>query len=188
MKVVTSATAIGLLGPEFRFKTSFYSSGPPDSSGTLRGDLYIKGGGSPGLVGEEWWLIARRIRALGVTKIEGDLIGDDTYFDDVRRGPRWPSSVVDNPYNAPVGALSCFYSSVQITVRPTSPGNPPEVLLDPVSSYFKVMNRAVTSAAGLAFRGGSGWGGGGARTHIGGADAPPPGPVTTHTAASAPAH
>jgi len=159
MKVVTSATAIALLGPEFRFKTSFYASRPPDEAGVIHGDFYIKGGGSPGLVGEEWWLIARRIRSLGITRIEGDLIGDDTYFDDTRRGPRWPSPVVDNPYNAPVSALSCFYSSVGITVRPTSPGKAPEIFLDPFPSYFKVVNRAVTSSQGLDLRVGRQWDG-----------------------------
>src|SRR5882724_2552329 len=112
MKIVTSATAVGLLGPEFRFKTSFYATAPPDVSGVVHGDLYIKGGGNPGLVGEEWWGIARHLRTLGMTRVEGSVVGDDSYFDDVRRGPKWPSPVVDNPYNAPISALSCFYSSV----------------------------------------------------------------------------
>jgi len=186
MKVVTSAAALALLGPEFKFKTSFYASRPPESTGTLRGDVFIKGGGSPGLVGEEWWLIARRIRALGVTRIEGDLIGDDTYFDDSRRGPRWPSPVVDNPYNAPVGALSCFYSSVQITVRATSPGKPPEVFLDPVSSYFKVMNRAVTAAGPLDLRVGRQWDGEQNIIHVDGRIPPGAGPITTYRSVEEP--
>src|SRR5262245_1313561 len=159
MKVVTSATALALLKPEYRFRTSFYAASNPDAAGTVRGDFYIKGGGSPGLVGEEWWLIARKMRSLGVARIEGDLVGDDTFFDEVRRGPDWPSSVVDNPYNAPIGALSCFYNAVTVTVRPTAQGRPPEVFLDPFASYFKVDNRAVTSGKGYDLRVGRQWDG-----------------------------
>jgi D-alanyl-D-alanine carboxypeptidase/D-alanyl-D-alanine-endopeptidase (penicillin-binding protein 4) len=159
MKVVTSATALALLKPEYRFRTSFYAAATPDAAGAVRGDFFIKGGGSPGLVGEEWWLIARRMRALGVTRVEGDLVGDDTFFDDVRRGPDWPSAVVDNPYNAPVSALSCFYNAVTVTVRPTSQGRPPEVFLDPFASYFRIVNRAVTSGKGHDLRVGRQWDG-----------------------------
>jgi D-alanyl-D-alanine carboxypeptidase/D-alanyl-D-alanine-endopeptidase (penicillin-binding protein 4) len=186
MKVVTSATAVALLGPEFRFRTIFYASKPPDAAGVVHGDLLIKGGGSPGLVGEEWWLIARRIRSLGITKIDGDVVGDDTYFDDVRRGPRWPSPVVDNPYNAPVSALSCFYSSVSITVTPTSTGRPPEVFLDPFSSYFKVDNRAVTSAQGLDLRVGRQWDGQQNIIHVEGRIPAGSAPITTYRSVEEP--
>lgn len=159
MKVITSATALAILRPEYRFRTWFYATSNPSASGVVKGDLYIKGGGSPGLVGEEWWLIARRLRGLGITRIDGDLVGDDTYFDDVRRGPKWPSPNVDNPYNAPISALSCYYNCVSVTVRPTAEGRPPEVFLEPFSSFFKVVNKAVTTSRGLNLRVGRQWDG-----------------------------
>ena len=159
MKLITAAAALALLRPEYRFRTSLYATKPPDASGVIRGDLYIKGGGDPGLVGEAWWLIARKIRGLGVTRIEGDVVGDDSFFDEERRGPKWPSSNVDNPYNAPVSSLSCFYSAVSVTVRPTVPGRAPEVFLEPFASYFKVVNRAVTSGRGFDLRVGRQWDG-----------------------------
>ena len=159
MKILTGAAALALLKPEYRFRTRFFTGSPMTAGGVVRGDLYIKGGGAPGLVGEEWWLIARHIRALGLTRIEGDLVGDDTFFDDVRRGPRWPGPSVDNPYNAPVSALSCFYNVVTVTVRPTSEGRPPEVFLEPFASYFKVVNRAVTGGRGYDLRVGRQWDG-----------------------------
>lgn len=149
MKLVTAAAGIALLKPEYQFRTVFHAARQPDAAGVIRGDFYIKGGGSPGLVGEHWWMIARRIRALGVKRIEGDLVGDDTFFDDLHRGPRWPSPAVDNPYNAPVGALSCFYNAVSVTVRPTAAGEPPAVFLEPFESFFKVVNRAVTAGSGV---------------------------------------
>lgn len=180
MKVVTAAAALALLRPEYRFRTRFYADRSPDASGTVRGNFYVKGGGSPGLVGEEWWLIARRIRALGVTRIEGDLVGDDTFFDDVRRGPGWPSAAVDNPYNAPVGALSVFYNAVSVTVRPTSAGRPPEVFLEPFGSYFRVVNRATTSGRGYDLRVGRQWDGRDNIIHVEGRIGTNVGPITSH--------
>ncbi len=152
MKILTAAAALALLRPEYRFRTTFYTSAPPDPSGEVRGDLYIKGGGSPGLVGERLWMAARRLRALGIRKVEGDLVGDDTFFDDRRRAARWPSPDVDRPYNAPVSALSVAYNAVAVTVRPTAEGEPPGVYLEPFDSYFRIVNRAVTSGHGRRIR------------------------------------
>jgi D-alanyl-D-alanine carboxypeptidase/D-alanyl-D-alanine-endopeptidase (penicillin-binding protein 4) len=160
MKLVTAAAGLALLRPEYKFRTVFYAAKPPDPEGVIKGDFFIKGGGSPGLVGEQWWMIARRLRALGVKKIEGDLVGDDSFFDDVRRGRNWPSPRVDNPYNAPVSALSCFYSAVSVTVRPTAAGRPPEVFLEPFESFFKVVNRAVTQGRGRRIKVERKWEGG----------------------------
>ena len=152
MKILTTAAALALLRPEYRFRTVFYASTPPGPEGVVQGDLYIKGGGSPGLTGARLWAAARRLRALGITRIEGDLVGDDTFFDDKRRGARWPSPKVDRPYNAPVSALSVSYNAVAVTVRPTAEGKPPEVYLEPFDSYFKVVNRAVTSGRGTGIQ------------------------------------
>jgi len=143
MKVMTSAAALSLLRPEYVFNTEFYASARP-VDGVVAGDLYIKGYGSPSLSGEQWWLMAREIRARGVTRIEGDLVGDDTYFDAVERPEGWPSPTEDAFYNAPVSALSADYNAVTIVVRPTREGSEPEVFLTPFSSFFKVANKAMT--------------------------------------------
>ncbi|HEY3177076.1 MAG TPA: D-alanyl-D-alanine carboxypeptidase/D-alanyl-D-alanine-endopeptidase [Candidatus Polarisedimenticolia bacterium] len=152
MKVITSAAALSLLRPEYLFTTTFYASSRPATDGTVRGDLTIKGSGSPGLSGEQWWLMAREIRARGVTRIEGDLVGDDTWFDSLDRPDGWPTASEDAFYNAPVSALSADFSAVTIVVRPTSEGSAPEVFLTPFSSFFKVVNRAVTRGASSNLR------------------------------------
>ncbi len=186
MKIVTAAAALALLRPEYRFRTSFHSARPPDASGVIRGDLHVKGGGDPGLVGEEWWLIARRMRVLGVTAVQGDLVGDDSFFDGVLRGPEWAPASVDNPYNAPVSALSCFYSAVAVTVRPTLEGRPPEVILDPFSSYFKVVNRAVTAGRGSDLRVGRHWDGRENSIHVDGRIGTNSGPIIAYKSVEEP--
>jgi D-alanyl-D-alanine carboxypeptidase/D-alanyl-D-alanine-endopeptidase (penicillin-binding protein 4) len=180
VKLLTAAAALSLLRPEYKFRTRFYAAAPPDAAGVVRGDLYIKGGGSPELFGEVWWMMARRLRALGVKRIEGNLIGDDSFFDNVRRGPRWPSSKVDNPYNAPVSALSCFFSAVEVTVRPGEPGKPPIVFLEPFDTFFKVSNRALTSGRGQSIRVSRTWDGEHNLIHVSGRIGSGARPFTTY--------
>ncbi|MGH9866653.1 MAG: D-alanyl-D-alanine carboxypeptidase/D-alanyl-D-alanine endopeptidase [Candidatus Polarisedimenticolia bacterium] len=146
MKVMTSAAALSLLRPEYVFNTLFMASSRP-VNGVLAGDLYIKGYGSPALSGEQWWLMAREMKARGIDRVEGDLVGDDSYFDGLDRPQGWPSHTEDAFYNAPVSALSADYNAVTIVVRPGRMGGTPEVVLTPFASFFKVANRAVTTAS-----------------------------------------
>ncbi len=143
MKVMTSAASLAILRPEYIFTTEFNVTVPP-VNGVVRGDLIIKGNGSPGLTGEQWWLMAREIKARGITRIEGDLVGDDTWFDGQERPAGWPSASEDAFYNAPVSALSADFNAITIVVRPTDVGHSPEVFLTPFASFFKIVNRAVT--------------------------------------------
>lgn len=146
-KILTTAAALALLKPEFVYRTRLFADAPIDGSGTLAGNLYIQGAGAPDLVGESWWLLARRLAALGLRRVEGDLVADESYFDAVRRPPGWPQPAADSWYNAPIGALSCNFNVVTVTVDP-SPllGARPDLTLEPAASYFQVMNRAVTTS------------------------------------------
>ncbi|MFQ5701131.1 MAG: D-alanyl-D-alanine carboxypeptidase/D-alanyl-D-alanine-endopeptidase [Acidobacteriota bacterium] len=151
MKLATTAAALSLLGPEYIFKTEFYTAKRP-SDHVVQGDLYIKGYGSPGLGGEQWWRMAREIRARGIRRVEGDLVGDATFFDARERPDGWPPPEEDAFYNAPISALSADYSAVTIIVRPTREGHHPEISLTPFSSYFKVVNHAVTRGRKTSLR------------------------------------
>ncbi|HET6372189.1 MAG TPA: D-alanyl-D-alanine carboxypeptidase/D-alanyl-D-alanine-endopeptidase [Candidatus Polarisedimenticolia bacterium] len=151
MKVMTSATALAVLKPEYVFPTTFLAATRPDD-GVVRGDLFIKGGGSPSLSGEQWWLMAREMRARGITRVEGDLVGDDTYFDARDRPDGWPPPTEDAFYNAPVSALAADYGAVTIVVRPAGVGAAPEITLVPFASFFKVVNNAVTRGSSSDLR------------------------------------
>ncbi len=147
LKIVTSAAALALLKPEYVYATRIFADAPIGADGTLPRNLYIQGSGAPDLVGESWWMIARRLAALGLRRVEGDLVGDESYFDAVRRPAGWPFPAADSWYNAPIGALSCNFNVVTVRVMP-SPlvGARPDVTLEPIASYFQLMNRATTVA------------------------------------------
>ncbi|MEW5806823.1 MAG: D-alanyl-D-alanine carboxypeptidase/D-alanyl-D-alanine-endopeptidase [Acidobacteriota bacterium] len=144
MKVLTSAAAFHYLKPEYTFKTVLYHDGQI-SGKTLKGNLCVKGYGAPDLVGENVWIMMKEFCESGIRRIEEDIIGDDTYFDSIPKPVSWPDNVDDNPYGAPVSALSCNYSSVRITIKPGQAGGKPIVTLFPFSDFFRIINNAKTN-------------------------------------------
>src|SRR5688572_22822163 len=86
VKLFTTAAALALLGPEYRWKTVAFADGPVQA-GEVKGRLYLKGHGDPTLVVEDLWRIVADLWAAGVRKVSGDLVVDDSFFDAVRVGP-----------------------------------------------------------------------------------------------------
>jgi D-alanyl-D-alanine carboxypeptidase len=84
-KIVTSATALLRSSPHYRVRTMLQTNAPIQH-GVPEGDLYLKGYGDPALVIAEAWLLVRGLRQQGVHRIQGDLIGDDSFFDSESRG------------------------------------------------------------------------------------------------------
>jgi serine-type D-Ala-D-Ala carboxypeptidase/endopeptidase (penicillin-binding protein 4) len=97
MKIYTVATALDRLTPEYRFTTSVFANTRPDSAGVIRGDLRVYGRGDPSIAarfnnGDYFKAIdelATRIVAAGVKRVEGDLVGDETYFTGPKYGSGW---------------------------------------------------------------------------------------------------
>ncbi|SEM98277.1 D-alanyl-D-alanine carboxypeptidase / D-alanyl-D-alanine-endopeptidase (penicillin-binding protein 4) [Pseudomonas sp. ok272] len=79
MKLVTTYAALEMLGPNYQWKTEFYTDGTLNG-GILHGNLYLKGGGDPKLNMEKLWLLMRDLRANGVQQVTGDLILDRSFF------------------------------------------------------------------------------------------------------------
>ncbi len=147
LKLITAATALHALGPEFTFKTRFLSSAPLED-GVLRGDLVVRGGGAPDLVAERLWFAARALARAGLREVRGDLVADESYFDDERRPAGWPAPSVDRAYNAPVGALSFNFNVVSVEARPgESVGQRPLARLSPLAAGLDLVNVATTSAS-----------------------------------------
>ncbi len=148
VKLFTTAAALSLLGPEFRWKTTLYIDGSL-TSGELKGRLYLQGRGDPTLVIEDLWKLTTDLWARGVRKIQGDLVVDDAYFDEVRLGPGFDQKQEDAPFRAPNGAVSLNYNAVAIHVLPgATDAAPARVLLDPETPYFVIHNEVRTVAKG----------------------------------------
>ncbi|MDE1143374.1 D-alanyl-D-alanine carboxypeptidase/D-alanyl-D-alanine endopeptidase [Paraburkholderia tropica] len=122
MKLVTTWSGLAMLGADYRWKTSAYTDGEVDASGTLHGNLYIKGTGDPKLVPEELIDLVQKIRASGITRIEGALVLDKSEFDPSTRD--LPSFDGDDsaPYNVGPDPLMYAFKSVSFTFSPSREG------------------------------------------------------------------
>jgi D-alanyl-D-alanine carboxypeptidase/D-alanyl-D-alanine-endopeptidase (penicillin-binding protein 4) len=114
MKILTTASAIEILGPWYTFKTQIQYDGEIDSSGVLHGNIYIKGGGDPALGSKYFskhygdfmknWVEA--IRNLGVKKIDGQIIGDATSYIYNTIPASWSWGDIGNYYGAAPNGLT----------------------------------------------------------------------------------
>lgn len=115
MKVVTTATALGALGANYRFKTELQYDGTIEKD-VLKGNLYIKGYGDPTLgsaymegalnITEVLNLFTKAVKLAGITKIDGAIVGDGTYLESstVADGVSWGD--VGNYYSAGASGLN----------------------------------------------------------------------------------
>lgn len=146
-KLATASAVLDAFPPGTKFKTGLWTTGERKGS-TLKGDLYLKGGGDPSFVSENMWFLVNSFTRTGIAKIDGDLVVDDRLFDGVRFDASREANRVDRAYDAPVGAMSFNWNSINVFVRPGAIGKPAEVFLDPENSYTKLVNKTKTVRGG----------------------------------------
>ena len=88
LQVVTSVTALDLLGPDYGFHTSLCYRGRVVGD-TLRGDLYFVGGFDPTLTRADLKAFADTIRRFGIRRVEGMVVSDVSMKDTLSRGEGW---------------------------------------------------------------------------------------------------
>lgn len=158
MKIYTVAAAFDRLTPDYRFKTSIYAPAPPDASGTVRGDLTVYGRGDPTLAanfndGDYYKAInelAANIAAAGVRRVEGDLVGDESYFTGPPLGFAWSWADLQWYYGAEVSALTVNNNTLDLIVKPgASVGAQCSITTGPVTPLVTIVNRTTTSPRGM---------------------------------------
>jgi len=141
MKLVTTFAGLQLLGPGFRWQTSLYADNQPDSSGTINGNVYLRGRGDPKLVPEEMAKMVASARTAGATTINGDLVLDRSYFD----GALDNASTIDGEslraYNVQPDALLYSFKTLSFTVSPDSSTQSVSVSVTPALAQLKLDNR-----------------------------------------------
>lgn len=149
-KLLTSASALYFLGSYYKFPTEFYVDEFPDDVGVVKGNLYIKGYGDPRLVNENIFNMLLELKREGISKIEGDVYLDTSFFDKEYFRPGWQKDIGIRAYYAPVSALAVDFNSFTVYVKPASEeGQKPIVFIEPpLPKYFKIKNNAITSKRG----------------------------------------
>ena len=63
--------------------------------GVVKGDLVLKGAGDPLMTDEQIWMIAESLKKLGVTKVTGRIVADQSFFDGQLYGNGWEDTTRD---------------------------------------------------------------------------------------------
>ncbi|WP_134684078.1 D-alanyl-D-alanine carboxypeptidase/D-alanyl-D-alanine endopeptidase [Brevibacillus migulae] len=145
MKLFTIATALDRLGPDYRYKTEIYVDGPISEDGSLQGNLILKGYGDPSFTSEDLEELAEELMDRGIRHIQGSILVDESYFDEMRLAPGWMWDDEPYDYSAQISALGLDRNIVTIEIKPDNRvGEAPNIQLIPENSYLSVSNSATT--------------------------------------------
>lgn len=158
-KLVTTAAGMTLLSPTYTFDTRFFANGPV-KDGVLQGDLIVYGGGDPAISGRyladkkdvkgvlrQW---AKKLKAMGINTINGNIVADDSFFDDVYFHPNWYPSERGEWYEAEVSALAFNDNCIDITWsgKGKLPDEAANYTLNPKTDYVQFDSSVKTVAKG----------------------------------------
>ena len=139
MKLLTTYSALEVLGPAYRWKTEVFTHGVKEN-GRLKGDLIFKGYGDPKITVEEFWHMLRDLRQRGLKDIRGNLVLDRSYFAIPSEDPGLFDNEPYKPYNVAPDALLLNFRAH--SVRLLSPGNGvnPSIIVDPEIPNARIVN------------------------------------------------
>jgi len=159
-KLITTATAVNLLGADYRFTTRLEYSGNIDAQGNLNGSLYIKGFGDPtlgsplmeGLPSHEKVMddLAIAVQRAGISRIKGQIIGDATAFESGAYGRTWQWEDMGNYYGVGAWGLNLHENLHYLTFRqqPNLGQRPPIEKVAPEVPGLQFTNELKTAARG----------------------------------------
>jgi D-alanyl-D-alanine carboxypeptidase/D-alanyl-D-alanine-endopeptidase (penicillin-binding protein 4) len=154
MKLFTSSSAMIALGPNYRYTTRLVTNGEVNN-GILNGDLILVGSGDPTISGrfdsgkvtitfEQW---ADSLKAHGIQRIKGNIIGDDNCFDDEYYGAGWSADYETDYYAAQISGLSFNDNCVDFRVVPSATiADVCSLSWTPNTKYVNVINKTITAA------------------------------------------
>ena len=137
MKLVTTAAALDLLGPDYRWITRVYAQGPLVAD-VLNGDLIIQGSGDPRLAHEDLARLLRRLRSLGVREIQGDLVLDRSLFQTTLDDAAAFDGLPYRAYNALPDALLLDAKAISLRFFPDAQTQSVRVAMEPPMVDFLI--------------------------------------------------
>ncbi|MSR36354.1 MAG: D-alanyl-D-alanine carboxypeptidase/D-alanyl-D-alanine-endopeptidase [Gemmatimonadetes bacterium] len=148
LKLLTTATALRYLGPDFRYQTFLLADGPIES-GHLKGDLVLYGTGDPGLSEDfqgtaAFGPLADSLVAAGVSVVEGAIVGDGTFFSGPLLGDGWNPEDLNDWFTAPSSGLTYAENMVTLRVVPAAAGAAPVIHTIPDGAELALSVTAMT--------------------------------------------
>ena len=168
-KLFTTAAVFGLIGPDYRFKTTVETTGTLDKYGRLNSDLVLVGRGDPNLSGrtlpynmhterktppiQVLQTLADQLVQQGLKYIDGDVVADDSYFVFERYSEGWSQDDLAREWGAPVSALTINDNVIFVNIMPADrPGERAFLTVVPFPEYYKIDNRVMTTPQGTGPR------------------------------------
>lgn len=158
MKLITTATALNLLGENYTYKTVIEYDGEI-KEGVLYGNLYLKGSGDPSLGSERWgtynkeavlkaW--ANACKQKGIRLVKGKIIGDGSFFHSQTVPSDWNWEDLGNYYGASVCGLNFNENKYDIHLKTGQREGDPVQLLwwEKNMEHLRFVNELTTGAAG----------------------------------------
>jgi D-alanyl-D-alanine carboxypeptidase/D-alanyl-D-alanine-endopeptidase (penicillin-binding protein 4) len=150
-KLAAVATAADAVGWDYRYETTVRATGPI-VDGVLRGDLIVVGSGDPttgGRAGDDIAAWVDALKAAGLRKVDGRVIGDDDAIEEPRPQLAWAWDDLGYTTGSLFGALNLAENRLTVTITPGGAAGAPAALsVEPHASYRPLSNRVVTAAAG----------------------------------------
>ncbi|WP_426580897.1 D-alanyl-D-alanine carboxypeptidase/D-alanyl-D-alanine endopeptidase [Mucilaginibacter sp. R-33] len=158
LKTITSITAFNILGPDFQYQTKLGYTGEIGADGTLTGDIIIKGAGDPTLgswryeqtqEGHVLALLADALRKVGIKKVNGRIIGDDSIFGTQSIPEGWIWQDIGNYYGAGTSGLCWRENQFDIKLRTGAVGSPVGISRTvPLMPYLAFKSELTNGSAG----------------------------------------
>ena len=145
MKILTTVAGLELLGADHEYSTRLIAAGGI-VDGKISGDLVVQGAGDPNISGRfheddplaiftAW---ADKLKKLGLREISGNLIADDSFFDNVRFLEGWNPKDRGKWFSAQISPLSLNDNCVEIRVVPGAVGQLARVSVFPANPFVTV--------------------------------------------------
>ena len=153
-KVVSALTAADAVGWDYTFETKVFTTAPI-RDGVLTGDLIVVGSGDPtpeGRAGDGFRVWVDALKAAGLKRVEGRIIGDDDAIDEPRPGAAWSWEDLGYTSGAIYGALNATENRMALTIAPgAAEGQPATLSVDDFAQNRPLVNRTRTAAATPTF-------------------------------------
>ncbi len=147
-KIITSVVALDKLGADFRWKTRVFSKEKIEN-GVINGDLILYGEGAPDLSDEGIANLVGQLKAKGLQKVKGNIIGDESYFTGETIGDGWTWNDLQWYYGAPASALSINKNLVNVSLQDGKPKAEPATDYVEFSGEVAALQNGEAESVGL---------------------------------------
>lgn len=153
-KIVSAVSAADAVGWDYTYATPVRTTAPL-LNGVLTGDLIVSGSGDPtpgGREGESLQEWVDALKAAGLRRVEGRIIGDDDAIEEPRPARAWAWEDLGYVSGALFGALNAAENRMTVTIRPGPAEGQPAILAVEANAQDRpLVNRTVTSAGQDSF-------------------------------------